>query len=239
MQVDRVAEEHSLHHRGRAFGLAVLRRRMRQLRGAVLRTRSRLERCFLFYVRSPRWCALVGYCVLPQYYRARDTIESAEDAYLWTNRFFWTQLAGSVFLGKRLHSCSCGSRANLANHLFLWLVWMVIAARFMVYRVARLEFFLESVVPFGTMHTVRAQRDRFHACRYRTRAPCLGGLFALQVILRRWPPPAPKRRDMDTHLRFANEDMARELEEARDEALKKRFEAEAANASKTTFTSPI
>ena len=39
----------------------------------------------------------------------------------------------------------------------------------------------------------------------------------------------------DSRLRFQVEDMARELEETRDEALKKRFEAEAANASKTAF----
>ena len=39
----------------------------------------------------------------------------------------------------------------------------------------------------------------------------------------------------DTRLRFKVEDIARELEEARDEAFKKRFEAEAANASKTSF----
>ena len=39
----------------------------------------------------------------------------------------------------------------------------------------------------------------------------------------------------DARLRFQVEDLARELEETRDEALKKRFEAETANASKTAF----
>ena len=39
----------------------------------------------------------------------------------------------------------------------------------------------------------------------------------------------------DVRLRFQVEDLARELEETRDDALKKRFEAEAANASKTAF----
>lgn len=43
------------------------------------------------------------------------------------------------------------------------------------------------------------------------------------------------RIDQDTRLRFEVEDLARELEEARDEALRKRFEAETANASKTAF----
>jgi two-component system cell cycle sensor histidine kinase PleC len=44
-----------------------------------------------------------------------------------------------------------------------------------------------------------------------------------------------KRYNDDTRLRFQVEEMARELEEARDDALRKRFEAETANASKTAF----
>ncbi len=43
------------------------------------------------------------------------------------------------------------------------------------------------------------------------------------------------RLEQDSRLRFEVEDLARELEEARDEALRKRFEAETANASKTAF----
>ena len=47
--------------------------------------------------------------------------------------------------------------------------------------------------------------------------------------------PLVLRMGEDARLRFKVEDMARELEETRDEALRKRFEAEAANASKTAF----
>jgi len=43
------------------------------------------------------------------------------------------------------------------------------------------------------------------------------------------------RYDAMLRTKFANDDLAVELRSARDEALKKRFEAEAANASKTTF----
>jgi two-component system cell cycle sensor histidine kinase PleC len=45
------------------------------------------------------------------------------------------------------------------------------------------------------------------------------------------------RRQVEVMLRmrFANDDLAVELRETRDDALRKRFEAEAANASKTTF----
>ena len=58
-------------------------------------------------------------------------------------------------------------------------------------------------------------------------------LYALHLVLdaRRHA----GRIDSDAQLRFANEDLARELEEARDEALRKRTEAEAANQSKTAF----
>jgi two-component system cell cycle sensor histidine kinase PleC len=46
-----------------------------------------------------------------------------------------------------------------------------------------------------------------------------------------------QRRQVEVMLRtkFANDDLAVELRDTRDEALRKRFEAEAANASKTTF----
>jgi two-component system cell cycle sensor histidine kinase PleC len=47
--------------------------------------------------------------------------------------------------------------------------------------------------------------------------------------------PLVARMQEDARLRFQVEDLARELEETRDEALRKRFEAEAANASKTAF----
>src|SRR6266700_2576634 len=43
------------------------------------------------------------------------------------------------------------------------------------------------------------------------------------------------RWDEEALMRFSHEDMSRELEEARDEALRKRAEAETANASKTSF----
>jgi two-component system cell cycle sensor histidine kinase PleC len=57
--------------------------------------------------------------------------------------------------------------------------------------------------------------------------------FAMQIFVdgRR----LTRRVDEDSRLRFEVEDLARELEEARDEALRKRFEAETANASKTAF----
>ena len=58
-------------------------------------------------------------------------------------------------------------------------------------------------------------------------------LFALQMW---WTGrPLVNQTAQDLRLRFQVEDLARELKVARDEALRKRFEAETANASKTAF----
>jgi two-component system cell cycle sensor histidine kinase PleC len=46
---------------------------------------------------------------------------------------------------------------------------------------------------------------------------------------------ARRQVEVMLRMRFANDDLAVELRETRDDALRKRFEAEAANASKTTF----
>jgi two-component system cell cycle sensor histidine kinase PleC len=58
-------------------------------------------------------------------------------------------------------------------------------------------------------------------------------LYAVQVVLD--SSHISQRWDQEALMRFSHEDMSRELEEARDEALIKRAEAEAANASKTAF----
>ncbi|HEY0222971.1 MAG TPA: ATP-binding protein, partial [Pseudolabrys sp.] len=63
------------------------------------------------------------------------------------------------------------------------------------------------------------------------------GILTPIVSLQVWVTGRPliEQMDEDSRLRFKVEDLARELEEARDDALRKRFEAETANASKTAF----
>jgi two-component system cell cycle sensor histidine kinase PleC len=63
------------------------------------------------------------------------------------------------------------------------------------------------------------------------------GVLTPVVSLQVWMTGGPliRQMDEDSRLRFKVEDLARELEEARDDALRKRFEAETANASKTAF----
>jgi two-component system cell cycle sensor histidine kinase PleC len=62
-------------------------------------------------------------------------------------------------------------------------------------------------------------------------------LYAIQVVLD--SSHISQRWDQEAQTRFSHEDLSRELEEARDEALLKRAEAEAANASKTAFLANI
>jgi len=58
-------------------------------------------------------------------------------------------------------------------------------------------------------------------------------LYAIQLLLD--SSHISDRWDQEAMMRFSHEDLSRELEEARDEALMKRAEAEGANASKTAF----
>ena len=60
----------------------------------------------------------------------------------------------------------------------------------------------------------------------------VGITFVLVYILTR---SVRKQVEVMLRTRFANDDLTEELRETRDDALRKRFEAEAANASKTTF----
>src|SRR6185503_20386859 len=63
------------------------------------------------------------------------------------------------------------------------------------------------------------------------------GVLAPMIAAQLWITGFPliQRMEEDSRLRFKVEDMALELKDTRDDALKKRFEAEAANASKTVF----
>jgi two-component system cell cycle sensor histidine kinase PleC len=104
------------------------------------------------------------------------------------------------------------------------LSWLIIS------RASHMEMFLASMIPIVALTSLRF---------------ALGGYWidfgiSLLMPLFAWQLYYDGRRltfrlDEDARLRFEVEDLAREVEEARDEALRKRFEAETANASKTAF----
>jgi len=126
------------------------------------------------------------------------------------------------------------SSENPLNHVFIELICLTAVARFLVNRANHVSFFLASFLPMAVMLFLR----------------CIAGgttvdlilaavvvLYAVQVILD--SRQLSERWDQEALTRFSHEDLSRELEEARDEALLKRAEAEAANASKTAFLANI
>jgi two-component system, cell cycle sensor histidine kinase PleC len=119
---------------------------------------------------------------------------------------------------------------NTTNHVFIELMCLAIVGRFLVNRSNHVPFFLASYLPMASMLFVRCVislqlTDLVLAA--------LVPLFAIQVFLDSIHISA--RWDDEAQMRFSHEDLSRELEETRDEALMKRAEAEAANASKTAF----
>ncbi|MBN9532028.1 MAG: hypothetical protein J0H10_01545 [Alphaproteobacteria bacterium] len=116
------------------------------------------------------------------------------------------------------------------NHMFLCTAIMAVVAGLIATRANHIDFFVSSLVPVTALATLRyAMGDTVFD--YTTAVLLPFCVFQLYLDGRR----LTRRLDEDSRLRFQVEDLARELEETRDEALRKRFEAETANASKTAF----
>jgi len=118
---------------------------------------------------------------------------------------------------------------NPVNHLFLAMATIGVICGMVVARGSNMLMFVACLVPISLMTTLRFMLGDGWDYPIALSAP----LFSLQM----WHTGRPlvTRMQEDARLRFQIEDMARQLEEARDEALKKRYEAETANASKTAF----
>ncbi len=116
------------------------------------------------------------------------------------------------------------------NHVFLACAVVAILSSLLISRANHLDMYVACLVPLVAFSSLRF---------------ALGGSMLDLSIAFVLPIYAAQsfydgrrltsRLDEDSRLRFEVEDLARELEEARDEALRKRFEAETANASKTAF----
>jgi two-component system cell cycle sensor histidine kinase PleC len=116
------------------------------------------------------------------------------------------------------------------NHAFLALVIAWVAGALVVSRANHMDMFLASLAPISAIASVRYL---FGDGAFDYFVGFLIPVAASQVYL--YGGRLTRRLDEDTRLRFQVEDLARELEETRDDALRKRFEAETANASKTAF----
>ena len=146
----------------------------------------------------------------------------------WYWRFCGGQLAISAAWGAM--PWLLWEHANPVNHLFLAASATAVAAALVLARGSNMAMFVCAILPLSCLTTLRfAAGDSILDHVIAVLSPLVG--------LQLWWAGRPLviRMQEDARLRFHVEDLARELEETRDDALRKRFEAETANASKTAF----
>jgi two-component system cell cycle sensor histidine kinase PleC len=146
----------------------------------------------------------------------------------WFRRFMFMQAAISTAWGAV--PWLLWEQGHQLNHVFLAGMMAGVIATQAVMRINHIDMFLASFLPVAGLTVARfAFGDTL--LDYTVAATLV--LYVIQFNLdgRR----LTRRVAEDSRLRFQVEDLARELEETRDEALRKRFEAETANASKTAF----
>jgi two-component system cell cycle sensor histidine kinase PleC len=146
----------------------------------------------------------------------------------WYQRFVSMQALISAMWG--LIPWILWAPGNMLNHAFLAFMTAWVAGALVVSRANHMDMFIASLAPVSA---ISALRYLFGDGGFDYFVAFLVPLAASQVYL--YGARLTRRLDEDTRLRFQVEDLARELEETRDDALRKRFEAETANASKTAF----
>ncbi len=146
----------------------------------------------------------------------------------WLQCFVMVQVFGSCAWG--LLPWLCWEPGNALNHMFLAACVMAVIAGLVVARGSNMKMYIANLLPLSVMVSARFLLSD-------SVTDIVMGALAPFVAFQMWHTGRPLvlRMGEDARLRFKVEDLARELEETRDEALRKRFEAEAANASKTAF----
>ncbi|HWU25652.1 MAG TPA: hypothetical protein VN154_04555, partial [Rhizomicrobium sp.] len=142
---------------------------------------------------------------------------SVEELHAWFPRFVMMQTAISSAWG--LMPWMLWTPHEGVNHIFIAGFVCATLGALVVSRASHMGMLLASVVPLAALGMLRFL---FGATAFDFCVALVIPLFALQLF-------SDGRRltywlDKDSRLRFEVEDLARELEEARDEALKKRFE---------------
>jgi two-component system cell cycle sensor histidine kinase PleC len=160
--------------------------------------------------------------------QAQRIVENAAEARNWFRRIVALNLLMSSALG--LVPWLLWQPGHLPNHMFLALISLTVVGRFLVSRGGHIAFFAAS---FGPLALLLLSRFLIEGGTAELLLATLIPIYALHFgfDVRRHS----QRMDSEAELRFANEDLARALQHARDEALRKRYEAEQANQSKTAF----
>ena len=189
------------------------------------------QRPFMIAAIAPIIVTIVTFAsdrIVDAYWRDTGSRNSAEQLQPWFSRFVTVQILISAAWG--LLPWILWDSSMERNHIFLFASIVCIFAGFVVSRASHLDMLVASLVPIVTLSSFRFL---ISGTWFDFVLAIVLPAFALTLFLdgRRMT----QRVDEDSRLRFEVEDLAHELEEARDEALRKRFEAETANASKTAF----
>ena len=156
----------------------------------------------------------------------------AERVEAWFSRFLMLQVAISMAWG--LIPWILWEPGSILNHAFLAGCVTCVMAELVMSRASHFDFVVAAIVPLLGLACLRFLADG---------APLdlviVVGLPAMAGYFLTAGQRLTHRLDEESRLRFEVEDLAGELEQARDEALRKRFEAETANASKTSFLANI
>jgi len=162
-------------------------------------------------------------------YQRRTGIEAQPDrAEKWFRRFALTQVMVSIAWGAM--AWLLWQAGDPVNHMFIAVSELAVIAALVVSRGSNMDMYLASLIPISLMTAARFLTGDSIADHFI-------GFVTPFIALQMWHTGRPLivRMDEDARLRFKVEDLARELEETRDDALRKRYEAETANASKTAF----
>ena len=172
--------------------------------------------------------AVVAAATMTAIYQAEMARNPAGGLGSWYQRHCGMQLGVSAAWGTM--PWLLWESGNPVNHLFIATSAIAVVSALVLARGSNMMMFVSALLPISLMTTIRfAFGDSSLDYVIAVASP----LFGLQM----WWTGRLLVIQMheDARLRFQVEDLARELEETRDDALKKRFEAETANASKTAF----
>jgi len=166
--------------------------------------------------------------VVATYEQDTATNPTADRLQAWFGKFAVLQIAISAAWG--ILPWVVWDPANQLNHVLLAATVVCVFSGFVVTRASHMDMFIATLIPIVALTSMRLL---FGGSWLDIALAVMMPIYAFQLFFdgRRMT----YRMDEDSRLRFEVEDLARELEDARDEALRKRFEAETANASKTAF----
>ncbi|HEY1631602.1 MAG TPA: ATP-binding protein [Rhizomicrobium sp.] len=154
--------------------------------------------------------------------------DGGRDPQLWLSRLVGFQMLIGTSWG--LSPWLLWVDGNDVNHVMIAMSLVALLWAYAFSRAMHPGVYLAGVVPTLVLALVRLGFDEGASALPVALFLCVTFVFAFLFAGR-------ARRYFETMLRtrFANDDLAIELRATRDEALRKRFEAESANASKTTF----